>query len=304
MAITHTSTQPPGVPRTPLDNPQRAKPRYASDEECAELLAAVLQDVPPYLVCDRRASQPLLHALSGLDAERGTDLTRELTLIAAATHRTADERRTAEYLLRNRGAVISGERPAISLLRAARYAAEMDVRRIRLREHPVADESLAHLAAETRAARVEDPSVGEMVLDKLKLATGASPSTFRCRDYLLGAVAVALEVAERHAKTRGRTRPSLIAMRTDARVGARLVNQLRAEFGDGGVANRVARLLVGADNSPIETALLWWAARPDLSADDVPADVRARWSRDFQAVDRALSTTRRSTCQIISGVSS
>jgi hypothetical protein len=78
-------------------------------------------------------------------------------------------------------------------------------------------------------------------------------------------------------------------MRTDARREARLVTHLRAEFGVEVAAARMARLLVGPDRSPIQTALLWWSARPCVTATEVPEDVRSRWRRDLRAADTAAA---------------
>ena len=180
------------------------------------LLEFVLTEVPSHLGYDRRSSFPLTDALIELDAARGSDLARQLIFIAAAIHQTADERRTAEYLLRNRDAVVAGRRSALALLSAARCAAEMDLRRVHLREAPIPLEILATWETEQSEPRIDEPSVGEMVLDKLRAATGYEPSNPFGTNRILDAVAIALELAQRHALNGGRG-PSLLAMRSDAR---------------------------------------------------------------------------------------
>lgn len=267
-----------GVPHKPIENPQRPKPTYASDEECAELLGPVLRQVPRALVGDERSRFPLLDALNALDRSRHTDVARELTFIAAVNHRTADERRTAEYLLRNRQEVVEGRRPARSLLMAARCAAEMDVRRVRQREcslpHTLAVLAVGDVSARGRCAE-------DMVVDALRTVVGSELIT-AVEDRLLDAITIALEVAGRHALNRGRG-SAVLAMRSDARPQSRLVTHLRRELDDDGVARNLARLLVGADGTPIETALLWWSARRKLGAVDVPVTVRDRWLRYLRA---------------------
>jgi hypothetical protein len=271
-------------------NAVESRPTYASDDECARLLANVLVNVPAEL--NGRASPfPLLDALTERDGRSGTDLARQIVFVAAAAHDTADERRTAEYLLRNRRIVADGGRSVLSLLLAARCAAEMDVRRVLLREVPTSHGALAARASDQPVTRDEDPSVGEMVLVKLCTAVGCHSVTARTADRLLDAVSITLELAERHAMNGGRE-PSLLGMRADARRGARLVTRLRDEFGNAAAARGVARLLVGADGTPIETALLWWSARPDLRASDVPANVRGRWIRYLRIAEAAFAAAR------------
>jgi hypothetical protein len=287
---TQTAPRIPGVPSKPLENPPRSKPTYASDSENSILLEAVLRQVPAHLNTRTRSAFSLLHALIKLDASCGKDLARQLLFIAAVTHRTADERRTAEYLLRNRHDFTTGRRSALALILAARCAAEMDVRRTQLREAPVALEAMPPWPAESADARVDDPSVGEVVLEKVQAVTGHAPSTEFARDRMLDAVAIALELAERQALNRGRGRrlPALVAMRADARRDARLVTHLRNEYGNDVAARRVAHLLVGGDGSPIETALLWWCTRYVVTAADVPPEIRSGWVRDLRAVDAAF----------------
>jgi hypothetical protein len=278
-----------GIARKPLDSWPRPKPTYESDDELTRLLEAALRDVPRDLEGDRRAPFPLLDALMRLDASRCTNLARRLIFIAAANHRTADERRTAEYLLRHRNAVVDGRCSMSRLLLNARCAAEMDVRRIQLREIPLPRETLSFWVAERPAVRGDDPSVGEMVLGKLRAATGYEPTTEACREAILDAVTIALELAERHCTNSRSSGPSLVAMRADARKEARLATNLRAEFGDTTIAGRIARLLVGPEGTLIETGLLWWSARPDFSRAAVPQKVRSRWLREIRAVDKALA---------------
>ncbi|HZC72084.1 MAG TPA: hypothetical protein VE442_15430 [Jatrophihabitans sp.] len=284
-----TSPHVPGIPRKPLDQEPRPKPTYATDGELTLVLEGVLRDVPRDVEVDRHAPFPLLHGLMALDAARGTDTARQLIFIAVANHHTADERRTAEYLLRHRIEVADGRCSASKLLRSARCAAEMDVRRIQLREVPLPRETLAFWLAEQPAARREDPSVGEMVLDKLCAATGYGPTTERCTEWLLNAFPIALALAERHVTNPRSKGPSLIAMRSDARKESRLATHLRDELGDRTVSGRIARLLVGPEGSSIETALLWWSGHADFSPVAVPKEIRGRWLREFQAADRALA---------------
>lgn len=291
MEITESAKSPsrvPGIPRKPLDNPWRSKPSHVSDEEIAHLLEAVLRHIPVQLGSEHQRSFPLLSALLDVDAARGTDCARQLMIIAAVSHRAADERRMAEYILRNRDAADSLQRSGLSLLRAARRAAEQDVRDVFEREIAVPNEDLALQPLKVPASRVEDPAVGEMVLDKLRAATGHDP-TKRCEEWVRDAVVIAFELAERHSRRRGGG-PSLLAMRADARREARLVSRLRAEFESDAAAGRIARLLVGADSSPIETALLWWCAQKDFVPVGVPAPIRDRWRRDLRAADACAAS--------------
>jgi hypothetical protein len=89
---------------------------------------------------------------------------------------------------------------------------------------------------------------------------------------------------------KGGTGPSLLGMRSDARKEARLVTHLRTAFDNEVAARNVARLLVGADGTAIESALLWWSARVDLVPSDVPAEVRGRWMRYLRTTESAIST--------------
>jgi hypothetical protein len=275
------------LPRKPLDNPPRPKRAYASDAELAGRLAAVLARVPDELSRVHGSTFPLLEGLIRVDGLDGTDLAPQLLFVAATTHRTADERRIAEYLLRNRGRLAGGEASALGLIGAARCAAEMDVRRVQTREIPVPPIDLTVCAA-SRRVRSDYPSVGEMVIHKLRIATGGSLGLV-VAERILDAVPIALELAERHGLNGG-TGPSLVGMRCDARPQSRLVTHLRAAFGNAVAARNIARLLVGADGTSIDTALLWWCTRPNLTASDVPLDIRTRWTRYLRSAQAAVHT--------------
>jgi hypothetical protein len=279
----------PGIPRKPLDNPPRPKPTYASDEECARLLDAVVRRVPADLHGLPGSRFPLLDALEQEDRRDGTELATQLVCIAAVNHDAADERATAEYLLRNRAEVASDQRSALALLLAARCAAEMDVRRVGRREVATSHEALATWAASRPVYRIDDPSVGEMVIHKLRMVTRGMPNPV-VAERILDAVPIALDLAERHSLKGGKG-PSLLGMRSDARKQSRLVTHLRVAFDNDVAARNVARLLVGADGTPIESALLWWSARADLVPSDVPVHVRDRWMRYLRTTESAISTT-------------
>lgn len=289
LVLPATEPTAPGIQRQPYDNPARAKPTYGSDEECAQLLTPILRQVPRDLSGDNSTRFPLLDALRTLDAARGTDAARELTFVAAVTHRTADERRTAEYLLRNRQEVTDGRRSAISLLLAARCAAELDVRRVWQRETSL-PRSLAAQADRTSSTRAADRSTGDMVLDALRAGVGEELISPAVAELVLDAVAIALEIAARHALNNGKG-PAVLGMRTDARKASRLVTHLRREWGNGGAARNMARLLVGADGTPIETALLCWSVRRNLTTERIPAFVRDRWRRYLRAAAAATSAS-------------
>jgi hypothetical protein len=258
-----------------------------TDEECARRLGRILTRVPPQLEGDGRSAFPLLEALFRFDVLHGSDLGRQLVFLGAITHRTADERRTAEYLLRNRGLVALGQRSARSLLLAARCAAEMDVRRIAQVEVPTPLRALA--ARATSSALSPQPSVGETVLDYLQSVIGREVSV-PAGEAIRNAVAAGLELAERHRMNGGR-KPAVLGMRADARPDARLLTRLRIEFASETVAVAVARTLVGPDHSPIETALLWWSAQTNSVAADLPSAIRDRWMRDLLVIEAALAAT-------------
>ena len=290
MEITRSSTNPvrlPGVPSKPLDNPQRSKPVAPADIENARKLDAILRCISRPTRAARKGAFPQLTAQFDDDLRNGGDLGRQLLFIAATIHVAADERRTAEYLLRHRYELIASQRSALSLLLAARCAAEMDVRRVRQIEIPSALPALATIAAENPMSRSDDQSVGEVVLEFFGSAVGGFPAAPVTRTRLLDAVAVALELSHRHTLNGG-AKPSFVAMRSDARKGSRLVTSLQAEFGNPTVARGLARLLVGSDRSPFEASLLWWTAEHCSTPDAVPAPIKARWIRDLSIADRAI----------------
>jgi hypothetical protein len=272
----------------------RSQSPYSSDENCARLLHDILRDVPALLRGDMTSPQPLLAGLTRLDAEGQTNLARELVVLAAVIHRAADERRTAEYLLRHRAEIPSGRRSPIALLRAARFAADMDVRRRDRHELPIDHQTLMASLVDPSATAVDSPSLGEFVLNKLRGLIDYEPEAL-ARVRIRDAVVVAVELAERHAANRGKG-PSLLAMRADARKGSRLVTHLRAEFDDDGAAANVARLLVGPDGSSIETALLWWTAQSGATQADVPVAVRRRWTHYLRGADTP-SRSRDASCR-------
>jgi hypothetical protein len=278
-----------GIRRKPLDNPARPKSTYSSDEGCARLLGQLLRQVPSHLAIDRSSPFPLLAALIALDTSRGTTVGREIIFVAAVNHRTADERRTAEYLLRNRHDVVDGRRSAKSLLMAARWAAELDVRRDRFSESSL-PRSLAAPSIADLAARAAAPSAGEIVLDALRSIAGSMYLTSALESQIVSAVTIAVDLAMRHARNRGKG-SALLAMRTDARTEARLVTHLRREFGNDAVARNLARLLVGPDRASIETALLWWSLRRNPEA-VAPQGIRDRWTRYVRGAEVAASSQR------------
>ncbi|MDT4905108.1 MAG: hypothetical protein QOH52_3124 [Pseudonocardiales bacterium] len=279
-----------GIRRRSRDNSAPSIPTYATDDGCAQLLDQALQQVPYELTGDENSSFPLLAALKSFDAARGSDAARELVFVAAANHRTADERRTAEYLLRNRRDVVDGHRSPKSLLFAARYAAELDVRRLRRREWPL-PRALAAPATEEASSNAEGMSAGDMAIRSLRAVVGSWLITPALEDQVLAAVAIALDVAGRHALNRGRG-PAVLAMRSDARPHSRLVTYLRDEFGNDEIACNLARLLVGPDGTPIETGLLWWSVRRDLAPEHVPAVIRQRWMQGLRVASGADASAR------------
>jgi hypothetical protein len=244
------------------------------------VLDRLLHQVPWHLQQDYGSRFPLLDALNSVDASRGTAIAREIIFLAAWNHRTADERRTAEYLLRNRHDVAEGRRSAKSLLLAARWAAQLDVMRVRYAESQL-PRSLAAPSITELAARAAAPSAGDLALQTLGAVhdVDLAPTV---KSMIADAVTVAVELAMRHATKRAKG-PALLAMRTDARPAARLVTHLRSEFANDTVARNIARLLVGADGTPVETALLWWSVqRPDALV--IPNDIRQRWVRYLRAI--------------------
>jgi hypothetical protein len=209
-----------------------------------------------------------------------------LAFAAAIVHADADERRTAEYLLRHRSDV-RDKCSASRLVAAARRAAEMDERRRHIREAPTERMDLSS-AGESPAMRVSDPSVGERVVDYVREACAPSVLDEELEGVLLGGVAVAMGLAERHLLNGG-AGPSLLAMRPDARAAARLVVHLRREFGNPELARAVSRLLIGGDGTSMTTALLWWVAQGSQSVSAVPVTVVRRWRRDIGLATAAMA---------------
>ena len=273
-------------PHKPLDNPERSKPGYSSDGECAALLQEVLRGVPETLGDDTTSRFPLLDALKALDLANGRTVARELLLIAAVNHRAADERRTAEYLLRNRYAVVAGTRSATSLLFAARYAAEMDVQRVQ-RAELVAARALAVQASDSQPASGNAVPAGDLVVATLRAFVPPALITPLVERALRIGVTVALELAERYLHNGGRG-SAVVAMRSNARPGARLAAALRNEIASNDVASNLARLLVGPDGTSLDTGLLRWSVHSDVRSWAIPESIRSRWLRCLRAIRSAL----------------
>lgn len=287
MEITNASanlTRFPGIPSKPLDNPQRSKPTAPEDVEIARRLDPILRALPRLSRSGRATTFPLLDALVDHDARENADLARRLLFVAAQVHMNADERRTAEYLLRNRHDVITSRRSALRLVLAARCAAEMDVRRIQQFEVPTVMSTMLNVTSPNARSRDDDPSVGDAVVEFLSDALGRFPARPVTRARLLVAVAVAVELSQRHA-LKGGARPSIIAMRSSARKHARLAVHLHAEFGSPVAARGLARLLVGAPQSSLECSLLWWVAQRPSAPHLVPLPIRTRWLNDLSIAD-------------------
>jgi hypothetical protein len=276
------------VPSKSLTNPQRDKPVCPGDRALAHELQSLLNDVPGELRPARDTRLPLLTGLRR-HSLAGAATARQLVFVAARIHHWSDERRTAEYLLRHRGELADGRRTAVALLSAARCAAEMDVRRGRSRELPIEPESFNRHVSEPTRGRTGDASVAETVVDYLRKLLGpeivGSVAWGRLHDAVTVAIELAAEVAD-HGAT------GIRSMRSDARPRARLSCRLIDEFGNRDVARSLARLIVGADGTPIESALLWWVAHSDVDSAEVPEHVRARWARDLMDADPALATSR------------
>jgi hypothetical protein len=279
-----------GSPRKPLDNPHPHKPFPPQDHELGAELRGLLPDLAP------KPGQRLLDAL----AEQSRDTARRLLLVSARIHGCADERRVAEYLLRHLDEVRTGRRPAAALVSAARCAAEMDERRTRSREVPVAGDVLSRRPADGHMPALDVPSPADAVVSCAAAVIPVRGLSASGWDRLRDAVVIAFEVAERHG-THDRSRPALVAMRSDARVDARLSTRLRAEYGDHAAARSMARLLVGSVDAPVSTALLWWAVRPRTERAAIPAHVRRRWARDLAAVDPARRRPARSRLKAAEG---
>ncbi len=292
MDITTVSAPPSrisGIPSKSLDNPKRSKPS-AEDHALADELDGHLQNVPVLADVTSADQFPLLAALLRHDNRAGTQLARDLVFVSARTHRFADERRVAEYLLRNRGDISSDHSSAVALLLAARCAAEMDVRRIRQIEIPSASPTKIYAAVDAGRDRPRDPSVGEVVLTFLHEVTGYVPPTDVARERLLNSVAIALELSERHALNGGAA-PSVLAMRSDARPSARLATHLRSEFADDVAARSLARLLVGGQGTSMGTSLLWRVSRAASVQQPIPLAIRRRWLWALADADPAVRGT-------------
>ena len=106
-------------------------------------------------------------------------------------------------------------------------------------------------------------------------------------DLLADGICAVLELADRHALLGG-TGPSLLAMRPSSRPDARLVVRLRREM-PAEAAKYVARLLIGPDETGIETSPLWWVAHSVPPA-DVPTALVLRWRQDLQRVRTAMES--------------
>lgn len=276
------------VPSKSLENPQSRKPIWAGDQALAVELQSILNALPIDLqpVVGRRF--PLLTALRR-HRPAGAVAARRLVFVAAQIHQWSDERRTAEYLLRHRDELADGRRTATALVSAARCAAEMDSRRARVREVPVEPEAFSRRYLEPPVARIEDASAADTVAAYLRQVVGADVAGPVAWGRLCDAVTVAVELATQLAN---HSAAGIRAMRSDARSGARLSCRLVEEFGDRHAARSLARLLVGGDGTPVETALLWWVAHRHADPGDIPDRVRVRWMRDLMDADPTLTTSR------------
>jgi hypothetical protein len=147
---------------------------------------------------------------------------------------------------------------------------------------------LCFVEQESRCVRVDDPAVSEMVVEKLEDITSAR-FTGALRDALLDAVSITLALAERYWLNGGSASASLRRLRTKARADQRLTTHLAQALGNPCAAAWLARLLIGPDRAPIESALLWWCTRCEIEASDVPDPLRRRWIRCLDAADDALA---------------
>lgn len=279
----------PALRSKPLDNPERVKPRSADELALAQELRAVLDDLPAGWPPAADGRLPLLAGLHRHSPDGARTATR-LLLVAVRVHHWSDERRTAEYLLRHRDEVADGRRTVAGLLSAARCAAEMDARRVRSREVPTDPEALTRRSDATVRARADTPSVADTVVEYLQEQIGEGAASLIAWARLHDAVTVASELAEQLA-AHGTT-VSIFTMRSDARRGARLSRRLAVEFGDAHAARSLARLLVGGDDAPAETALLWWVAHREVDSADIPQRLWGRWLRDLIDADPAVPTRR------------
>lgn len=288
--MTALNTSRPAFRSKPLDNPERPKPRSAAELALAQELRVALDDLPidwPPAAGERFPLLTGLHRHSPAGAAAAT----RLVLVAAQVHHWSDERRTAEYLLRHRHEVAGGRRTLVELVSAARCAAEMHARRARSYEVPTDPESLTRHVYPMVPSRTDTPSVADAVVEYLQKQIGMDPAGVVAWTRLHDAVTVAFELAE-HLAAHG-TAVSIFTMRSDARRGARLSRRLAGEFGDADAARGLARLLVGGDDSPVETALLWWVAHREADPADIPQPVRDRWLRDLIDADPSVPTRRK-----------
>src|SRR3954466_14911780 len=95
-----------------------AEATYSVQDRIADDIGKLLHAVPRDLQPVTAARFPLLAAL----ASYAPRIARDLAIAAACVHQEADERRTAEYLLRHRDLLTLAGRPAGSLVSAARCA--------------------------------------------------------------------------------------------------------------------------------------------------------------------------------------
>lgn len=274
--------------RKSLVNPWADKPVRDRDAAIARSLQVILDQLPERLAPAHGHRHPLLAALATNGAtvfeRRRSRLTADtLQSVAALIHDDADERRVAEYLLRHREEVRNGRRSVAQLIRAARCAAEMDRRHASSREVPV--------GLSTRAAadgppdeRTDCDSVADTVVAYSRAALGNFPDAVA--NWIADGTVCAMALAERH-RDKGGQLCAVIAMRPSARRDARLVTAVREFVPDDRVARDVSRLLLGPDDSPEDTALLWGVARGPGSLEDVPPLVRARWAVEISRLSRS-----------------
>jgi hypothetical protein len=135
--------------------------------------------------------------------------------------------------------------------------------------------------------RDDCPSVGDAVVDYLAEALGVEVEP-ALAEALRTAVLVALEVADRYRRRGGRGL-STVAMRSDARVEARLVTHLRRDPVTARCALGLCRLLIGSDRTPPESGLLWWVARGRSSISELDDEWRRRWRFDVRQIDHTLA---------------
>ena len=266
-----------------LDPSRRAR---TGGDALAELLDRTLRRVPARLSAVAGSRFPLLEALRRTDTGRRTDVARQLMYVAAVTDEVFDERWTAEYLLRHRAEWASRRRTANQLVQAARCAAYMEMQRWYKREDPAG--LTVPIVRENGDGEIPHggPSVPDTVIAFVGEALGVDLAP-NLRDLLADGVCAVLALADRHAVLGG-TGPSLLAMRPSARPDARLVVRLRQEL-PAEVAKCLARLLIGPDETGIETSPLWWVAHGVPPA-DVPTALARRWRQDLYRVRTAMES--------------